>query len=991
MAYTNKGNRSRFTAVMLIGAMLTGLFAAPHSGLAASAPSAAKTAVISGDESSLESGPFYYEIRQEWQEQGWAEGKEGAYVPANRLAASSEQAEVRIGAYKGENDVLVWKNVKGWIEYEVEAEQDGLYELALDYYPLPEEDGGNRQAVILSVRINGEHPFREARSIQFERQFRDLEPKFDKEDNQLRSLVEELGEWRNQPFRDSEGAYSQPLLWPLKKGTNRIRLEAVRQPLAIKALHVNPPQSIRDYAEVRSEYPEESSEEARLIEVEAEHFYSKNSTSIQVQYDRDPLTTPYSIYKVRFNTIGGGSWYRSRQAVTWELDVPEDGRYKLAMRVKQNFHKNLSVFRSISIDGEIPFQEMKHYGFPYATSWQGVTLEDKEGEPYEFYLTKGTHTLSMEVNYEPFIPLLVVIDGMASEWRDISLDLRTATGNRVDEFRVWDVEKELPGLVDRLKKLHEQYNWLAEQMIAINGMTDTVSQSFESSAKDIEDLLKNPNEIPYRQINIGTMQEKLETQRTALLEAPLQVDRIYAASVQAEFPKLTAGFFQKLWGAIVSLFASFTDSNKLNEQKDEELNVWMLWGRDYVDELQQLADERFTPEHGIKVNVNLIQSKDLLILAKAGGILPDIALGIPGDMPFEMALRNAALDLSELPGAGSFLDKFHPGAMLPYYYNGGYYGVPETINFKVMFYRKDILERLKLKVPDTWEEVYDMVPTLLQNQANFYVDPNDFSYIFYQNGVEMYTPDGLNTGLDTPEAFDSFKQWTDLFNVHGMERQVQSFYNQFRKGFMPIGIADFNQYMQLLVAAPELLNVWGIAPVPGTKQPDGSIVRWSGGTSLQTTSAMLFRDTPKEKQELAWKFLQWYMSDDIQTEYGLNLEQYRGEAFRWNSANINAFVHMPWRPEDLQVILEQWRWLKDIPNVPGGYMTTRELSFAWNRATIDDENPRISLEKAVKQIKRELIRKQQEFRLVDEQENVLRMLELPQVTEPWKGVDPFVE
>src|SRR5690625_7979517 len=81
---------------------------------------------------------------------------------------------------------------------------------------------------------------------------------------------------------------------------------------------------------------------------------------------------------------------------------------------------------------------------------------------------------------------------------------------------------------------------------------------------------------------------------------------------------------------------------------------------------------------------------------------------------------------------------------------------------------------------------------------------------------------------------------------------------------------------------------------------------------MDKTSMMLFNDTPEEKQDIAWEFLKWYTSPEIQTEYGLNLEQFRGETFRWNSANIEAFTQMPWRQDDLDVIVDQWRWIKEI-------------------------------------------------------------------------------
>ena len=144
------------------------------------------------------------------------------------------------------------------------------------------------------------------------------------------------------------------------------------------------------------------------------------------------------------------------------------------------------------------------------------------------------------------------------------------------------------------------------------------------------------------------------------------------------------------------------------------------------------------------------------------------------------------------------------------------------------------MKRLGLSVPDTWDDVYQILPTLLQNESNFYIPPDNFSYLFFQNNVELYSKDGLTSALNEPKAFEAFKEWTEMFNVYGMERQVNSFYQQFRDGTMPIGISDFNTYMRLLVA-PEIMNEWAVAPIPGTKQADGTIARWAPREHRQRT------------------------------------------------------------------------------------------------------------------------------------------------------------
>lgn len=933
--------------------------------------------------------PYFYETQEKWKDEEINNGVESIEFAASNFTKKSAESNIKIGSYAGEENALLWSNPGGWVEYEVDLEHEGLYQINVDYFPFLQEDGGSRQSVILGAEINGSYQYREARSIELKREFKDQDVQYDESGNQIRSLVQELTDWKTDAFRDSGGATVEPLLFHLKKGTNKIRLYVLRESVALKSLSIHKPKTSEFYKDVKQGYPTGSLGSDEVIMIEAENFIKKNTTSIQVQYDRDPVTTPESLKKIKFNTLGGMSWFEGGQAVTWEFEVPKDGEYKVAFRGLQNYRKNLSIFRTFYVDGEIPFEELKNYQIPYASGWQEIVLKDESEKPFSFYLKKGKHTITSEVTYEPFVPLIIQIDSISREIGEIAKELRLASGDREDSFRVWNVKKELPGLIEKLENMHNDFEGMAKQMIKINVETSNVSQAFNSLARDIDTLLKTPNEIPNKQVSIGTLQERVESQRRELMNGPLQIDKYYLTSDKGEFPRMTANGPEKIKGMFNSLMYSFSGQNELAGQEEEELNVWMMWGRDYAEELQQLADQQFSPKHGIKVNVNLIQDKNLLILAKAAGIMPDVALGVPADMPFEMALRGVAKDLTTLPGSKDVLNNYAPGTLLPFYYDGGYFGVPETINFKVLFYRKDILEQLDLDVPDTWKDVYNMMPTLLQNQNNFYVDPKDFSYMLYQNDVELYTDDGMASGLDQTNAFKAFEEWTDLFNLHGMDLQVQSFYQQFRKGEYPIGIADFNQYMQLLVAAPEILDVWGIAPIPGHVNESGEVVRWAGGTGLDTTSMMLFNDTPAEKQDTAWEFVKWYASADTQTEYGLNLEQFRGETFRWNSANIDAFAKMPWRQADLDVILEQWQWLKDIANVPGSYMSVRQLEFAWNQTILEGGNPRIELEKAVKEINRELKRKQNEFNLLGKDGSTKNSLDLPVIKEPWEGAKRF--
>ena len=225
----------------------------------------------------------------------------------------------------------------------------------------------------------------------------------------------------------------------------------------------------------------------------------------------------------------------------------------------------------------------------------------------------------------------------------------------------------------------------------------------------------------------------------------------------------------------------------------------------------------------------------------------------------------------------------------------------------------------------------------------------------YQNGGEFYRANGRRSGLDSPEAFQAFTEWTELYTNYKFP-VTANFFNRFRTGEMPIGIADYQTYVLLSTAAPELLGRWGVAPSPGHLEsgryhrPDERRKR-AVRRDLQTVDA----------SEGSLGISKWWTSTESQVQFGQELEALLGVEARWNTANVEAFTQLPWPEDDLKALTDQWKYYKEQPYVLGGYFTARNIDNAWNRVVLGGMNVRESLEQGIKDINKELEAKQKEF------------------------------
>ncbi|MGM0865684.1 MAG: extracellular solute-binding protein [Bacillota bacterium] len=914
--------------------------------------------------------PHYRLILNEWERNNIDSTAqfERAISPTSFENIDEDQLLSDSESYGYGDRVVYWDNDET-VSLKVEVDKAGLYEIGFDYFPL----GDLLMPIEGAIKVNGEYPYFESRRIVFPVNWENETKKFrtDRHGNEIIPNQQPIKEWNHIKAADTNHYYSRPLKFYLEEGENTLSLTNLRGEMLLGKVSITSPEDVPDYEEYIGSTDETAV--SGLQTYEAEHPLKKNSSYIRPVATDKVSIVPYDSKRLLLNSFGGESWSESGQTVTWEINAEEEGYHHLSFKAFNNKSTGAPVFRTLLINGSIPFKEVEHYRFNNSKKWYNETFSDENGNPYLFYLKKGKNTLTLKADASPFGRTIFTIDEVMKGIEDLSLSIRKLTGNQLDQNRDWNISEYIPGIEEKLNKwaelLEKENDYLEE---VSGGQESTESVSLQISADKLISLSENSDEIPYRLSELSegsnSAAQLLGKLMIDLQKQPLLLDRFYIHGEQ-ELPEVSAGIFARLKNTVTNFIQSFSGENLATTEVEEgTIEVWVNRPRQYVDLLQNMLDQKFTPETGIKVKLSLMPDERKLILASAANSQPDLALGISNWLPYELAIRGAAVDLRQFEDFPEVGQQFSPGAFLPLIVDEEIYALPETQDFFVQYYRKDILNSLDIPVPDTWNDVVNILPELQRYGMNYYT-PIAGAVAFkpfqatapyiYQFGGDLYKEDGIGTRIDSEESLSGIQFMTELNTIYSTPLQVPNFYNHFRYSTLPIGIGSFNEFVQLTAAAPEISGWWDISLHPGVKQKDGSVDRWATGSAQ---ASMVFEGDHKNE---AWQVLKWWMSEETQTEFARNLQTQYGPEYMWNTANLNAFSQLPWPENFKETILAQWEYLREVPKTPYSYMVEREISNVWNEVVFDGENARSAVDDSVVTIDREMRRKLEEFGYIE--------------------------
>jgi multiple sugar transport system substrate-binding protein len=198
---------------------------------------------------------------------------------------------------------------------------------------------------------------------------------------------------------------------------------------------------------------------------------------------------------------------------------------------------------------------------------------------------------------------------------------------------------------------------------------------------------------------------------------------------------------------------------------------------------------------------------------------------------------------SEIKAKGFKETDFTPGGIEAGSYNGVLYGLPFVTSTMLLFYRTDLIQN----PPKTWEE-YEQVArqwtrsfnpnspvpygtTIVGKPGQDAINLIECAQILWSRGGELVGPNN-DIQVNRPINLDTYDYWTGLFKNKLTPPDANTYdYTSIVAAFQEEQVAMTIQWDAAAgewadpQRSPKIYDKFAVAPIPGTRQPDGSILR----------------------------------------------------------------------------------------------------------------------------------------------------------------------
>ena len=528
------------------------------------------------------------------------------------------------------------------LTFQVQIPAEGLYNVGMSYRAVDEA----MNYIEIGLKVDGTYPDTAAQDFTFPRMWQDAETENNVDDYGNEFSAQQIpydDYYLNTTVNDTSESGEDYLIY-LTAGTHEITIVPVEGQIEIAEFSFSAPVSPESYTA-----PDSSATlyDGEPIVVEGEEALVKSSYFLVGKSDTSSvMVTPHNAKVNVVNYIGGGNWKEAGDTIVWETPDLEEGYYQIGFSFRQNQVIGGKTYRSLSIDGEIPFEEAGKIGFSYDDNWQQEIYADDSKEPYLVYFSEGVHRIALTVTAGETADVRTMLTDAVAKMGELYIDITVITGETVDTYRDYELFSQIPDMEERLIDIRSQLTDAAVRLQEITGeKTGSNYSVIMNMVEVIEQMLNNKFEAHRYKSYFYDTYCSVSSVLQDLRNMPLDLDRMVLTKAGEEEPFETVNIFEKIGFSIERFFSSFVrDYNGVSDSSDSDsITIWVNWGRDQAQVLSSLVKRSFTAETGINVNIQLTNAN--IIQATLSGSGPDCILQYSRSEPVDLAMRDVLYDL----------------------------------------------------------------------------------------------------------------------------------------------------------------------------------------------------------------------------------------------------------------------------------------------------------------------------------------------------------
>ncbi len=397
-----------------------------------------------------------------------------------------------------------------------------------------------------------------------------------------------------------------------------------------------------------------------------------------------------------------------------------------------------------------------------------------------------------------------------------------------------------------------------------------------------------------------------------------------------------------------------------NNVKDDVIHLTLWQGVNPPpnrDVLQKLVD-KFNRNHpDIQVESLYVGQPDQQmpkILAAVVGNAPPDLLWFNPTIGGQLVELGAIIPVDEMLANSPLENQIDPALFASMKYKNNLWSVPFATNNVGVFYRKSLFKDAGItEIPKTWEELREVAKKLTRDtNGDGKVDQHgiflplgkgEFTVFIWlpfmwSGGGEIVNPnDDTAAKVNLTEnkgARAALQLWSDLINdgsvvLSAPERGFET--DNFVKGKVAMQVTGPWTLTYIANDIPD--GDYDVFPIP---------IGESSATSIGGENLFLFKTTP-EKQKAAFKFAEYVLSEEFQTEWALGTGYLPVNLKSRQSPKYQEFIQ---KQPALKVFLEQAQYGKARPIFPGYNRVSENIGRAMEAVLLGKSSPQEALKKS---------------------------------------------